>query len=95
MIMKRRNGGETTAKTGYYRIQGKGSQFLHGFGDGDFIRLRDENGREWRGVAEVSDNLVRFRFRDSEGNYISGVSNSGSDIVLRDEKGNTWRGFVD
>jgi hypothetical protein len=94
MIIKRRRSG-SAAKTGYYRIQGSGSQFLHGFGDGDFIRLRDEHGREWRGVAEVFDTMVRFRFRDSEGNYISGVSDAGAGIILRDEKGNTWRGFVD
>ncbi len=94
MIIKRRRG-TSAAKTGYYRIQGSGNQLLHGFGDGDFIRLRDEFGREWRGVAETFDTMVRFRFRDSEGNYISGVSMQGSDIVLRDEKGNTWRGFVD
>ena len=94
MIIKRRRG-TAGAKTGYYRIQGAGNQFLHGFGDGDFIRLRDEFGREWRGVAEIFDTMVRFRFRDSEGKYISGVSTQGTDIVLRDEKGNTWRGFVD
>lgn len=94
MIMKRRNGG-TASRSGYYRIQGKGAQFLHGFGDGDFIRLRDENGKEWRGVAEEFESMVRYRFRDPDGNHISGVSDGGSGIILRDEKGNTWRGFVD
>ena len=57
MIIKRRRG-TTGAKTGYYRIQGAGNQFLHGFGDGDFIRLRDEFGREWRGVAETFDTIA-------------------------------------
>ncbi len=90
-----RRRGQSGAKAGYYRIQGNGTQFLHGFGDGDFIRLRDEQGREWRGVAEVFESMIRFRFRDAEGRYISGVSDQGGGIVLRDEKGNTWRGFVD
>jgi hypothetical protein len=94
MIIKRRRS-STAAKTGYYRIQGAGSQCMHGFGDGDFIRLRDEFGREWRGVASVFETMVRFTFRDEAGNHISGVSTAGSDIVLRDAKGNTWRGFVD
>jgi len=94
MSIERRNSG-SGVKNGYYRIQGKGSQFLHGFGDGDFIRLRDEKGNEWRGVAEVYESMVRYRFRDSEGNYISGMSDASSGIILRDEKGNTWRGFVD
>jgi len=94
MMLNRRRSG--TAKTGYYRIQGNGGQFLHGFGDGDFIRLRDEKGCEWRGTAEVSDTTIRYRFQDQEGNYISGVSDEASSgILLRDDKGNTWRGFVD
>jgi len=94
MIIKSRRT-SSSAKSGYYRIQGDGNQVLHGFGDGEFIRLRDEKGREWRGVAEVFESMVRFRFRDADGRHISGVSENGSGIVLRDEKGNTWRGFVD
>lgn len=95
MGIQRRRGRSTAAKAGYYRFQGSGNQVMHGFGDGDFIRLRDENGHEWRGVAEVWDTMVRFRFRDSDGNYVSGISDESNGIVLRDEKGKTWRGFVD
>ena len=82
-------------KSGFYRIQGKNAQFLQGFGDGDFIRLRDQKGNEWRGVAEVYESMIRYRFKDQDGNNISGVSDPSSGILLRDEKGNTWRGFVD
>ena len=57
---------------------------MHGFGDGDFICLRDEHGHEWRGVAEVWDTMIRFRFRDSDGNYLSGISDQDSGIMLRD-----------
>ena len=92
--MKRRSG-SVCAKTGYYRFQGAGTQVLQGFGDGDFIRLRDEAGHEWQGVAEAFDTMIRFRFRDSKGNSLSGVSEGGNGIVLRDAKGNTWRGYVD
>jgi hypothetical protein len=94
MIVKRKNGG-LAGKAGYYRIQGKGNQFLQGFGTSDLIRLTDEKGREWRGQAEVFESMVRYQFRDGDGNYISGVSDGGSGITLRDAKGNTWRGFVD
>ncbi len=93
MTNRRRN--NFGSKPGYYRFQGAGNQVLQGFGDGDFIRLRDEEGHEWQGVAEGFDTMVRFRFRDSKGNCLSGVSEGGNGIVLRDEKGNTWRGYVD
>jgi hypothetical protein len=80
---------------GFFRFDsGKGNS-VSGFGDGDFVRLRDENGVEWRGQAErQADNTVRYRFRDNEGNTLSGISDSWG-IVLRDEHGNTWRGFID
>ena len=59
------------------------------------MRLRDEYGNVWRGSAEVQDDrTVRFRFRDSYGNTISGISDGGG-ILLRDDQGNTWRGIVD
>jgi len=68
---------------------------MFGYGEGDFVRLRDEFGNVWNGVAEPQDNnLVRFRFRDQTGKSITGISDSFG-IVLRDEKGNTWRGFVE
>lgn len=93
--MKQRKSGGIAGKAGYYRIQGKGDQFLQGYGDGEYIRLKDERGREWRGQAEVFESMVRYQFRDDDGNSISGVSDGGSGITLRDAKGNTWRGFVD
>ena len=94
-MMTNRRHNNFGSKPGYYRFQGAGKQVLQGFGDGDFIRLRDEEGHEWQGVAEGFDTMVRFRFRDSKGNCLSGVSEGGNGIVLRDEKGNTWRGYVD
>jgi hypothetical protein len=39
------------------------------------------------------ENLVRYLFRDREGNAISGVSDNFG-VVLRDSKGNTWRGLI-
>jgi hypothetical protein len=68
---------------------------MHGFGYGEYIRLRDEFGNVWRGEAELlSDDSVRYRFRDANGRSISGIGDSGG-IMLRDDKGNVWRGFVD
>jgi hypothetical protein len=80
---------------GFFRFTSPSNQQVAGHGDGDFIRLRDEQGREWRGVAEwQSDETIRYRFRDSAGRSISGIAD-GYGIILRDEKGNTWRGFID
>jgi hypothetical protein len=68
---------------------------MFGYGEGDFVRLRDEYGNVWNGVAEPQgDNIFRYRFRDANGKSITGISDSLG-IVLRDEKGNTWRGFVE
>ncbi|HBY59603.1 MAG TPA: hypothetical protein DEH78_07250 [Solibacterales bacterium] len=68
---------------------------IFGAGDSDMIRLRDESGKEWRGSAErTGDSTVRYIFRDSNGNILSGISD-GHGILLRDEHGNVWRGFID
>jgi len=79
---------------GFFRFASH-NRSVFGSGDGDFIRLRDEFGNEWRGTAEKgADEIIRYRFRDSNGNFISGISD-GYGIILRDEQGNTWRGFID
>jgi hypothetical protein len=95
VIYKRRRT-RTSSPSGYYRFEGvQQRSSLHGVGDGDFIRLRDEFGNVWRGTAEQqADDTVRYRFRDETGRTISGVSDSYG-ILLRDERGKTWRGFVD
>lgn len=94
MIYKRRKTGAQTG--GFYRFESlKTRSFMYGSGYGDFIRLRDEFGNVWRGEAEKqADDTVRYRFRDSQGRSISGISDSFG-VILRDDKGNTWRGFID
>jgi hypothetical protein len=68
---------------------------MHGFGSGDCIPLKDENGQTWRGSAEKSaDGSFRYTFRNSAGKVLSGLAD-GHGITLRDEKGKTWRGFID
>ena len=68
---------------------------MHGFGQGDYIRLQDEYGHTWRGVAEeAADGSFRYTFRNNRGKTISGIAD-GYGITLRDEKGRTWRGFID
>lgn len=80
---------------GYFTFQNAQNQIVSGPGDGDYIFLRDENGAQWRGIAErQADDTIRYRFRDDAGNSISGISD-GYGITLRDQNGKTWRGFVD
>ena len=94
MIFKRRK--HHGIPSGFLRFEsGKDRKQVYGPSDGDFIHLRDEFGNEWRGVAErEADDTIRYRFRDSQGNYISGISD-GYGVTLRDQKGRTWRGFFD
>jgi hypothetical protein len=85
----------TSVPRGFYRFEDRSQRTVSGFGDGDFIRLRDEYGNTWRGQAELQDDCtIHFRFRDSNGKVISGISDHYG-ILLRDELGNSWRGYVD
>ncbi len=94
MIYRRRRA-RSGLPSGFFRLEGTGRKTVFGFGDGDWIRLRDEYGNVWRGTAEKQgDDAVRYRFRDSAGKMITGIAD-GYGILLRDERGNTWRGFVD
>lgn len=94
VIYRRRRKG--AAAGGFYRFESLRTRTtMYGSGYGEYIRLRDEYGNVWRGEAErQSDDTIRYRFRDSSGKTISGISDSFG-VVLRDEHGNTWRGFVD
>lgn len=77
------------------RFQSADKHTVQGYGEDDCIRLRDEFGRTWVGSAtREDDNQIRYRFRDTTGRYITGLSDA-SGVVLRDERGKTWRGFVD
>ncbi len=82
--------------SGTYRFESVSSKAtLVGYGDGDFVRLRDEYGNVWTGCAEAQgSDLVRYRFRDDKGNAIAGISDTYG-IVLRDAKGKMWRGFLE
>ncbi len=94
-MIYRKKSTHSSAPGGFHRFQNESKQTVHGFGYGDYIRLRDEYGNTWRGCAERdNENTVRYRFRDEKGRSISGISDSYG-IILRDEKGKTWRGFVD
>lgn len=92
MIYRRRRGGRR-APSGYYHLQSAGKS-AQGFGDGEFIRLRDEDGNMWQGTVDVQgDDSLHYRFRDAEGNPISGYSDDFG-VLLRDSKGRTWRGYI-
>lgn len=80
---------------GHMQFRSSDRQTFYGFGEGDYIRLRDEFGQVWVGSAtREDDNLVRYRFRDERGRFITGISDSYG-VMLRDESGKSWRGFVD
>ena len=81
---------------GFFNFEEESSSTrLYGFGHGESLRLRDEFGNVWHGSAEkISDDQVRYTFRDPNGRTITGVSDSFR-IVLRDGRGKTWRGFID
>jgi len=92
MIRKRRF--SPRAQSGFYQFGSDNRRHASGFGDGEYIRLRDDRGNIWRGLAEVQDdNTVHYRFRDSNGRSISGVAD-GFGILLRDDRGTVWRGYV-
>jgi hypothetical protein len=94
MIYRKRRS-QSSTPGGYFHFRDSLNRQISGPGDGEYIRLRDEFGNEWRGTAErQSDDTIRYRFRNDNGDYITGVSD-GYGIILRDQKGNTWRGFAD
>lgn len=80
---------------GFLRFRSTGGNIMFGYGEGDYIRLRDEAGNVWVGSAtREDDNVVRYRFHDDHGHYLTGVSDSYG-VTLRDDTGKAWRGFVD
>lgn len=95
MIYKR-NRGRSLSPSGFFSFEEEKTKVrMHGFGYGDYIRLRDDYGHIWRGSAErAADGSFRYTFRNNRGATVSGLAD-GFGITLRDEKGKTWRGFVD
>ena len=93
-MVHRRRRLRARAPGGFFRFESLYHRVVSGFGDGEYIRLRDEYGNIWRGSVEVDDDdTIRYRFRDSDGRLISGVSDRHG-ILLRDERGHSWRGYV-
>ena len=94
MIYRRRKRWQSTPRS-FYCFDNQSRRMMSGYGDGDFVRLRDEFGNVWRGQAEATeDKTIRFLFRDDDGRRISGICDSYG-VTLRDERGNTWRGYID
>ena len=82
-------------RAGFYRFENDQRKRIFGYGEGDYIRLRDEFGNVWQGHAEdMGDDSVRFIFRDPDGNRISGICDNNG-VILRDEDGHSWRGYID
>ena len=94
-VIYRRRRYANSVPSGFYRFENAFRRSVYGFGDGEFVRLKDEFGNVWRGLAERGDdNTIRYRFRDSKGKTVSGISDSYG-IILRDQSGKVWRGFLD
>jgi hypothetical protein len=94
MIYRRRQV-RSSIPGGFHRFQNINRTVVYGYGEGDYIRLRDEYGNVWRGMAvREDDHTIRYRFRDQNGCTITGICDSFG-VILRDERGRTWRGFVD
>ena len=91
-----RPGKNSSVRDGYYRFQKtRGQGILSGFGIAGLLRLRDNEGAEWTGTAELlEDGTTRYRFHNGQGERICGISDNEG-ILLRDDAGNAWRGFVD
>jgi hypothetical protein len=85
-----------TVPGGFFHLEEESTKTrAFGYGHGDNIKLVDEYGNVWRGSAERSDdNSVVYRFRDSGGRSLTGVSAS-AELVLRDDRGKVWKGFID
>lgn len=93
-MIRRRRARQVHAPSGFFHFSNINQRSISGYGDGSYVRLKDENGDVWRGTAEVlEDRTVSYRFRNGSGKTISGVSD-GYGILLRDERGQTWRGYV-
>ncbi|MCW5980789.1 MAG: hypothetical protein KIT09_22100 [Bryobacteraceae bacterium] len=93
MIYHRRR--RSALQNAFFRFENAQRKAVYGFGDGDYVKLRDEYGNVWRGQAEVTeDKGVRYLFRDADGKRISGIADRYG-VVLRDERGNLWRGYID
>lgn len=76
-----------------FRIENHKREVLSGFGDGDFIRLRDGAGNEWQGSAEQHGDTIRLQFRDGRGHYATGIA-SNMGVMLKDDQGHIWRGYL-
>ena len=63
---------------GFYHMQSAAAPHsMYGFGDGEFVRLRDESGEIWQGTVEAqTEDMVRYRFRDRKGRYVSHCHNT-------------------
>jgi hypothetical protein len=81
---------------GFYHLEEEKSKTrVSGYGEGDYIKMRDEYGNVWLGTAEHgADNSIVYRFRDDRGRSLTAIS-ANTVMTLRDEKGKTWKGFVD
>lgn len=94
MIYKRQRSSRRW-KTGQYRLINEAHQQLAGYGEGDWVRLRDERGRIWWGrVQMAADETMRFIFWDNDGHLATGLADEHG-IVLRDSQGRTWRGTIE
>jgi hypothetical protein len=94
-MIYRKRGLSPNTPGGFFHLEEEATKTrAFGYGQGDHIKLVDEYGNVWRGSAErADDNSIIYRFRDSAGRSLTGVSAS-TELILRDNHGKVWKGFI-
>ena len=96
MIYSKSRKRRSSVPEGYFHLEDEKTKTrVSGYGHGENIQLKDEFGNIWTGSAVRNpDNSIVYRFRDSTGKTLTGVSDNVV-VTLRDQHGKTWKGFID
>ena len=72
-MIYRRKGRRTALPGGFFHLENEKTKTrVYGYGHGEYIRLRDEYGNVWTGIAERrKENEIYYRFKASNGRVLS------------------------
>jgi hypothetical protein len=95
MMFRRRKGYGGRSRTDFRLEEERSRMRATGFGIDGYVRIKDETGNVWSGLAETnSDDVVTYHLTDSHGRRMTGVEN-GASMIFRDDLGRTWKGVVE
>lgn len=95
MMFQRRRASRSRGRTDFRLEEERSRVRATGFGMDGYIRVKDETGNVWSGLAEDEPgDVVRFHLTDSHGRRVTGIA-SGATMLFRDDLGRTWKGFVE